>query len=234
MRKLLIILVSFFVVSKADAQIQYGFDYKDAYQSFTHLDDSSAVIIALYNSNLDTTRRQYSAILSVNDVGTNLTAKNGTHFSMPNQQLVKFEAGQVGYRNEILVPIKPVKDLTFFGERLFELNLTSLDGFTSSDLTYGHSFITVVIDYDNGNGGNISVPRVNKNNYTIYPNPSAGNLFISGVDVNSIKIRDLTGKTVLAQNTPSNEINIESLPTGMYFLNAMSDKGLVVHKVFKQ
>ena len=42
------------------------------------------------------------------------------------------------------------------------------------------------------------------------------------------------GKVVLSQNTPSNELNIESLPAGMYIINALSDKGLVVQKIIKQ
>jgi hypothetical protein len=42
------------------------------------------------------------------------------------------------------------------------------------------------------------------------------------------------GKVVLTQDTPCNEINIESLPAGMYMINALSDEGLVVQKIIKQ
>lgn len=218
----------------AKAQISYGFDYKENYQSFSNKDANSSVIIALYNSKQDSTLQAYSAILSVEDIVSDpaLNAKNGTHFSItPEQQKVEFAPGQMGFRNEKLIKINPVADNVFWGQRAFRLNLTVYEGFTASDLAFGHQFITIIIDY---NGTKIGVPRVDKSNFTIYPNPSSSNIFITGVNISNIQVLDLMGKVVLTQNTPSNELNIESLPAGMYMINALSDKGLVVQKIVKQ
>lgn len=234
MKKIYLSLICTLLFVGAKAQISYGFDYKENYQSFSNKDANSSVIIALYNSKQDSTLQAYSAILSVEDKSSDLSlnAVNGVHFSItPAQQKVEFAPGQIGFRNEKLIKINPVADNVFWGQRAFRLNLTVYEGFSKDNLAFGHQFITIIIDY---NGSQIGVPRVDKSNFTIYPNPSSGNIFISGVNISNIQVLDLMGKVVLTQNTPSNEINIESLPAGMYMINALSDKGLVVQKIIKQ
>ena len=234
MKKIYLSLICTLLFVGAQAQISYGFDYKENYQSFSNKDANSSVIIALYNSKQDSTLRAYSAILSVEDNTSDpsLNAKNGTHFNItPSQQKVEFEPGQLGFRNEKLIKINPVVDNVFWGQRAFKLNLTVYEGFSAGELAFGHQFITIIIDY---NGSKIGVPRVDKSNFTIYPNPSSSNIFITGVNVRNIQVLDLMGKVVLTQDTPSNELNIESLPAGMYMINALSDKGLVVQKIIKQ
>ena len=234
MKKIYLSLICTLLFVGAQAQISYGFDYKENYQSFSNKDANSSVIIALYNSKQDSTLRAYSAILSVEDNTSDpsLNAVNGTHFNItPSQQKVEFEPGQLGFRNEKLIKINPVVDNVFWGQRAFKLNLTVYEGFSAGELAFGHQFITIIIDY---NGSKIGVPRVDKSNFTIYPNPSSSNIFITGVNVRNIQVLDLMGKVVLTQDSPSNELNIESLPAGMYMINALSDKGLVVQKIIKQ
>jgi hypothetical protein len=234
MKKIYLSLICTLLFVGAKAQISYGFDYKENYQSFSNKDANSSVIIALYNSKQDSTLRAYSAILSVEDSTSDpsLNAKNGTHFSItPAQQKVEFAPGQMGFRNEKLIKINPVADNVFWGQRAFRLNLTVYEGFSAGNLAFGHQFITIIIDY---NGTKIGVPRLDKSNFTIYPNPSSSNIFITGVNISNIEVLDLMGKVVLTQNSPSNELNIESLPAGMYIINALSDKGLVVQKIIKQ
>ena len=232
MKKLYLMLIGCGMFLGVNAQITYGFDYKENFQNFTHKDQNSAIVIALYNSNLDSTTQPYSAILSVVDKTSNavLTAENTINFNMQPQQKVEFAIGQKGYRNEIQIKINPIVDNAFWGQKLFQLNLTTLEGFTADNLAYGHQFITVVIDYD---GTKIGVPRVDKSNFTVYPNPTKDKVFVEGVNVQNIQVMDMMGKIVLEQTTPGNEINIENLPTGMYSLHAMSDKGLVVQKIVK-
>lgn len=234
MKKIYLSLICTLLFVSVKAQITYGFDYKENYQSFSNKDANSSVIIALYNSKQDSTLQAYSAILSVEDnvSDPSLNGKNGTHFSItPVQQKVEFAPGQMGFRNEKLIKINPVADNVFWGQRAFRLNLTVYEGFSVGNLAFGHQFITIIIDY---NGSKIGVPRVDKSIFTIYPNPSSSNIFITGVNISNIQVLDLMGKVVLTQNTPSNELNIESLPAGMYIINALSDKGLVVQKIIKQ
>jgi hypothetical protein len=234
MKKIYLSLISALLLVSANAQITFGFDYKEPFENFTNSDPNSAVIIALYNANLDSTTRSYSAILSVVDqtAKPELTALNGTHFNItPPQQKVEFLPGQKGFRNEILFNINPVADNVFWGKRTFELNLTVYEGFTANDLAFGHQFITIYIDYD---GSKIGIPRVDKSMFTVYPNPSSDNLYITGVNCQSIQILDLMGKVVLEQNTASNQINMETLPAGIYVLNAITDKGLLTQKIVKK
>ena len=233
MKKIYLSLICTLLFVGAKAQISYGFDYKENYQSFSNKDANSSVIIALYNTKQDSTLQAYSAILSVvdNSGDPSLNAINGTHFSITSGVKVEFAPGQLGFRNEKLIKINPVADNVFWGQRAFRLNLTVYEGFSVGNLAFGHQFITIIIDY---NGSQIGVPRVDKSIFTIYPNPSSSNIFISGVNISNIQVLDLMGKVVLTQNTPSNELNIESLPAGMYMINALSDKGLVVQKIIKQ
>lgn len=233
MKKIYLSIISVLMVIGANAQVVFGFDYKDNYQNFTNKDGNSAIVIAMYNYNQDSTLLPYSAILSVKDNSTNpsLTAVNGTHFNMSAQQKIEFGIGQLGFRNEVLIKINPVIDNSFWGTKIFQLNLGSLENFTSSNLLFGHQDFTVIIDYD---GSKIGVPRVNKSMFTIYPNPSSNNIYVTGVECQSIQILDLMGKVALDQNLPSNQISIETLPAGIYVLNAMSDKGMVTQKIVKQ
>ena len=48
--------------------------------------------------------------------------------------------------------------------------------------------LTIIIDY---NGSQIGVPRVDKSIFTIYPNPSSSNIFITGVNISNIQVLDL-------------------------------------------
>jgi hypothetical protein len=84
MKKIYLSLISALLLVSANAQITFGFDYKEPFENFTNSDPNSAVIIALYNANLDSTTRSYSAILSVVDqtAKPELTALNGTHFNI--------------------------------------------------------------------------------------------------------------------------------------------------------
>ena len=108
MKKIYLSLICTLLFVGANAQITYGFDYKENYQSFSNKDANSSVIIALYNTKQDSTLQAYSAILSVEDnvSDPSLNGKNGIHFSItPVQQKVEFAPGQLGFRNEKLIKI---------------------------------------------------------------------------------------------------------------------------------
>lgn len=77
-----------------------------------------------------------------------------------------------------------------------------------------------------------------KNEISIYPNPASNELFIkngNNIELSSIKIADLTGKTVLSQNTEFSSINISNLSKGMYFVTVETKTGnTVTSKIIKQ
>lgn len=67
--------------------------------------------------------------------------------------------------------------------------------------------------------------------YSIYPNPSASNVYVNGPDVKSIDVFTLEGKHVFSSN--EQKLNISSLKKGTYLLNINTGKGLVSKKLIK-
>lgn len=66
---------------------------------------------------------------------------------------------------------------------------------------------------------------------TLYPNPAYNRLYIeSPTEIDQIIITDISGKTVLEIPSPDGEINIEGLPSGVYYLKAEGDKKIFTDK----
>lgn len=74
---------------------------------------------------------------------------------------------------------------------------------------------------------NLSTSEVEgKKNLSIYPNPFSDVLFISEIEnVKSIKIYDLSGKVVKVIDSPSKEINLSSLKSGLYMVTMFFKDG---------
>lgn len=81
----------------------------------------------------------------------------------------------------------------------------------------------------------LSVPDSEKNSFSVYPNPAQAKLFIkSTMDNFSISIKDINGRTVFtSENFNSNEIDISTLTSGMYFINLNSSEGNITKKFLK-
>jgi glucose/arabinose dehydrogenase len=77
-----------------------------------------------------------------------------------------------------------------------------------------------------------------KSGIAIYPNPASDEIFIkneNNIVLTSLKITDLTGKTVLHQNSQLSSINISNLSKGMYFVSIETETGnTVTSKIIKQ
>ena len=80
-----------------------------------------------------------------------------------------------------------------------------------------------------------NVPFVAKNNnINMYPNPASGELnviFDPGVGVKNITVYNLIGKAVTVYKTTINsraKLNIENLPSGVYFIRLSDHQGRVV------
>lgn len=74
---------------------------------------------------------------------------------------------------------------------------------------------------------------------SFYPNPVAEKLIIQTTDfslVKNVKIFDTNGRTVYQSSaTPSSEINVQNLSSGLYVVQMVSKSGAVIsHKVIKQ
>lgn len=79
-----------------------------------------------------------------------------------------------------------------------------------------------------------------KNQVTIFPNPSEKNLTINlGLIINEIKLTiiSLEGKVVLTHSSSKKqqiELDLEAIPTGLYFIKLDLDGNKSVHKLIKQ
>ena len=78
-----------------------------------------------------------------------------------------------------------------------------------------------------------------QNNFSIYPNPNRGSFTIEFKELvysYSVEVFDVTGKTIYENNYDQSAnlvqtINLENTPTGVYFINVKSDKGIVTKKL---
>ncbi len=72
--------------------------------------------------------------------------------------------------------------------------------------------------------------------FNIYPNPVKDQLIISSENekINSIKIIDVTGKTIKKFTQSTTPIHVADLPKGLYFLQIQTEKGIGVKRFIKE
>ena len=88
-------------------------------------------------------------------------------------------------------------------------------------------------------GYTTGLENIERNCFSIYPNPTTNTLTIqlnSPITNGSIILTNIVGQVVYtaAINLKSKIINLKSLPSGLYFVQVVTDKGSVVKKVIKQ
>ena len=83
----------------------------------------------------------------------------------------------------------------------------------------------------------VSLLDVDKFNFKFYPNPAASKLlfeYIEDLKVEKISFIDLLGRETLIFIDPKKEIDISSLPTGLFYLNVETNKGNKTFKLQKE
>lgn len=78
----------------------------------------------------------------------------------------------------------------------------------------------------------VSLNDVEEENINFYPNPTQ-NIINFSTTIEQIEVMDLTGKRLMSFNH-ENQINIEALPSGVYYLRLINDKKVTTKKVIKQ
>jgi len=74
-----------------------------------------------------------------------------------------------------------------------------------------------------------------QNNLSIFPNPLSSTLTIdSELYIKRINILDITGKTIKAIQEGVNTINVTEIPSGVYFIQLITDEGIITEKIVKQ
>lgn len=79
----------------------------------------------------------------------------------------------------------------------------------------------------------LAVQQIEMEQMSIYPNPASGKITIDAKGIQSVKITDLAGKTVLDQPT-SGAVNVASLPAGIYMVHATTETGNAQQKLVIQ
>jgi hypothetical protein len=87
--------------------------------------------------------------------------------------------------------------------------------------------------------GCASIEDLNKNNFTIYPNPNDGTFTISGIKnpVQSVKVFDMSGKLVKEMKIENNQnqvnVNIQHCAEGIYSVEISSNKSISRVRIVK-
>jgi len=73
------------------------------------------------------------------------------------------------------------------------------------------------------------------NLFSIFPNPSTGNITIRSHGAGLISIMNLSGQTLVYRqiNGPETQIDITGIPRGVYIVQFTNQKVVVIHKLFK-
>ncbi|WP_046758032.1 T9SS type A sorting domain-containing protein [Kordia jejudonensis] len=81
----------------------------------------------------------------------------------------------------------------------------------------------------------LSTNEVATNNFQIYPNPVQGNFIYiqtkNNIEISAIQLFDMTGKEIIRQVNPSNQINVQGLQQGVYILQLKSNNQTVTKKL---
>jgi len=76
-----------------------------------------------------------------------------------------------------------------------------------------------------------------ENSISIFPNPVSTTLSITAkneVSIEGVKIYDLQGREILLKTKNFHQIDVSNLPTGNYFLEIETDKGIIRKKLMKE
>jgi alpha-tubulin suppressor-like RCC1 family protein len=72
---------------------------------------------------------------------------------------------------------------------------------------------------------------------SLYPNPTSNTLTLANAEnlsIEKLTVTDLTGKTVMTQNSNASQIDVQQLPAGMYLLNVSAEGSAQHLKFIKQ
>jgi Secretion system C-terminal sorting domain len=71
-------------------------------------------------------------------------------------------------------------------------------------------------------------------NLVISPNPSTGIFRWNDVSLKNAEVFDMTGRAIFQEKTNNQEVNLQSLNTGVYFLRLSNEKNTFVRKIVKE
>ena len=99
----------------------------------------------------------------------------------------------------------------------------NLNGGINAWISAGNQVVTGATDLYNTAGQTL-----------IYPNPAQDIVYIEGAQGGTLRLLDLTGRSVLEQEHAEGYINVGSLSDGVYILELRNSNGLTKTKLFKR
>ena len=76
--------------------------------------------------------------------------------------------------------------------------------------------------------------EIQDKNLIISPNPSTGIFRWNDVSLKNVEVYDITGQNVFQEHTNNQEINLQNLQSGIYFLRLSNEKNTFVRKIVKE
>ncbi len=80
----------------------------------------------------------------------------------------------------------------------------------------------------------VDVTDINATEFKIYPNPTTGNVQLPQLDLERLEIYDLTGRLVLTQQQPGNNVDLTDHPAGLYLLKMYAGNEVYSAKIVKE
>jgi len=86
-----------------------------------------------------------------------------------------------------------------------------------------------------GNCPAVGIDEINKPSWKIYPNPANDRIYFdTNIELKVIQLIDVSGRIVKTIIPKSNVLDVKELKKGIYFLQLVSEKGLINQKFIKQ
>lgn len=157
-----------------------------------------------------------------------------TSLTTPNAMIVK---NNELYFSDLNLDLAKI-DLT--ASSISASNILTIANTNISDMDFDSSGNLYLMDRENGevlkvDKSTLSIQELNKNSYSIYPNPAKNIINIRLTENNQLKnlnITNLFGQKVYSTNEKN--IDVSNLQTGIYILNVKTEKGIVTEKIIKQ
>jgi len=108
----------------------------------------------------------------------------------------------------------------------------TLEAYSASTSLWNMFFADRIEEDRNNEGGDSGLEDVEDTELSFYPNPTNSKITFSST-IERIEVIDLTGRCVLTFSN-AREINIESLPSGAYYLRLTNNDKAIMRKVIKE
>ena len=76
--------------------------------------------------------------------------------------------------------------------------------------------------------------EIQDKNLVISPNPSTGIFRWNDESLKNVDVYDMTGRNIMQERTDNQEVNLQNLRTGIYFLRLSNEKNTFVRKIIKE